>query len=552
MKNLSTLPLFLFASVLSFGQHNNEFYNDGALIHLDPGAEIHVWGDVHMYGSTGVLDNNGLIKTQGHSYSDANFQQIGTGTYRIENSDVNIGERQSINGSFAVRGGQASIGVDDGSFYNLELANDQGIVFLGTNGVVADVRNNVDFFAGTVHNRIITNAIPVTGALSYPANGASYNAVFGVMNPSSSGMTNSVVALYGNMSSVDAGYVQGHLRRAIDPSGGTYGFEVGLEPAGAGAQRGIQYIQLNFTGANNYDVMYSYFQTASPNVVAGTPIECSGNEITYFGGADHGEWFFQDQTGSGTGNYGVTVYPQDDNFITAPMWVITNNDQLTGTPNMCGLTPVGLQRTGYNTGVASFTVAAPITLLSAEFVDINAAGVGDHIDVSWKVASETNLSHYEIERSKDGVNFEYIASLNAVGNTTNSVDYNYSDFDVRPNQNYYYQVKSVDLDGSFEYTPIVMATIQAQYAGFDENAVSIFPNPTVSDFMMSIVSADEKDIAISIYNPLGQTMSKETRHITAGNTVLKFSLEEKATGIYLIEIKDTYSNQTITKRILKK
>jgi hypothetical protein len=28
-----------------------------------------------------------------------------------------------------VRGGQSQIGVNDGSFYNLELANDQGIVY---------------------------------------------------------------------------------------------------------------------------------------------------------------------------------------------------------------------------------------------------------------------------------------------------------------------------------------------------------------------------------------------------------------------------------------
>ena len=113
------LLLFLNSQHL-IAQHSNELYNDGALISVQNGAEIHVKGDVHMIG--GSLENNGLILTQGNSYSDNTFQQLGTGTYRIENSVTNAGERQFIQGSFAVRGGQSKIGTDDGSFYDLELA----------------------------------------------------------------------------------------------------------------------------------------------------------------------------------------------------------------------------------------------------------------------------------------------------------------------------------------------------------------------------------------------------------------------------------------------
>lgn len=58
----------LLVVLISFGQHNNEFYNDGALIHVQAGAEVHVLGDVHMYRATGNLQNNGLIKMQGNAY----------------------------------------------------------------------------------------------------------------------------------------------------------------------------------------------------------------------------------------------------------------------------------------------------------------------------------------------------------------------------------------------------------------------------------------------------------------------------------------------------
>lgn len=130
MKIALSIGVCLLLSAQTFSQHNNELYNDGALIHVQSGAEIHVLGDVHMKKTTAELENNGLIKTHGNSYSDALFQNTGTGTYRIENSDVNTTERQFIQGSFAARGGQSKIGVDDGSFYNLELANSQGVVYL--------------------------------------------------------------------------------------------------------------------------------------------------------------------------------------------------------------------------------------------------------------------------------------------------------------------------------------------------------------------------------------------------------------------------------------
>ena len=166
---LTTTILSLIGATFLYAQHNNEFYNDGALVHVQAGAEVHVWGDVHMMQATGDLENYGLIKVQGNSYSDNLFQQSGTGTYRVENTDVNIGERQFISGSYAVRGGQAMTGVDDGSFYTLELANDQGIVYLSGTGNIADVRNDVNFFAGAVQNRIVTDDIGMTGAIVYPA-----------------------------------------------------------------------------------------------------------------------------------------------------------------------------------------------------------------------------------------------------------------------------------------------------------------------------------------------------------------------------------------------
>ncbi|XOV66151.1 MAG: T9SS type A sorting domain-containing protein [Fluviicola sp.] len=551
MKRKSIYALLCFAFLgTAHAQHNNELYNDGALIHVQAGAEVHVWGDVHMREATGVLENDGLIKVQGHSYSDALFQQRGSGVYRVENSDVNIGERQFIQGSYAVRGGQAAIGTNDGSFYDLELANDQGIVYLVGTGNIADVRNSVDFNAGATYNRIVTHDIGATGVITYPANGSAYSSVFGVMTPVAGmgPLINNTVSTNGNMSAIDAGYIQGNFRRAISPAGGTYNYVLGLEPAGAGAQRGMQYTRLTF-GANNYDVLTGYFESGSSN--AGVPgTECSGNVIDYFGGTDHGEWIFNDITGTGTGTYEVQVWPQDDNLIAAPVWLITKDNAFQGTANQCGPTPIGLTRGGFN-GFSEFGLAAPTSALPIELIDISAVGVEDHIEVVWNVASESNLSHYELERSEDGANFELIATLDAVGNTNNTLSYQHDDYDVRSFQYYYYQVRSVDLDGSYEYTPVVVASIDGYGDGFNENAVSIYPNPTTSNTAVAIHADQQMSISMTVLTASGQLVQEQKLLLNSGNTIVNLASNQWADGVYFVELRDELSGKTITKRLIK-
>lgn len=545
------LPFTIFSCVsfitISQSQHNFEFYNNGSVVTVEAGAELHVWGDFYTQGGAATLENNGLIKVQGHSYSDNIFQQRGTGTFRIQNSDINIGETQLISGSYAVRGGQAQIGFNDGSFYNLELANDQGIVYLVGTGSVADVRSSVNFFYGSVQNRIITHDI----TLGIPANGNAYSAVFGMMNPTAGNVNflNNTITLNGNMSGLDAGYVQGKLRRAINPAGGVYGFPLGLEPAGAGAQRGVQYSQMNF-GGNDYDVISGYFQSGLDNTFASS-IECSGFLMNYFGGVDHGQWVFDDEWGFGSGTYEMRVWPQDDNFPAQSVWLISKDNSIQGTVDDCGPSPVGLDRAGFN-GFSQFGVVASTDFfLPIELININANGIEDHIAVSWNVASETNLSHYELERSEDGVNFHYMTSKNAVGNTTSAQSYSYDDFDVRYFTQYYYRVKSVDVDGDIEITPVVSASIQNSSSEFDENAVAVFPNPTTDHFAISIQSSIQRTIQVQLYNALGQLIEAQEMNLQEGNTLLKCSLEDRAYGMYMLEIRDTQSNQLITKRIVK-
>lgn len=502
----------------------------------------------------GTLNNDGLLKSDGDLYSNNTFQQRGAGTTRIQNNLVNAGQTQKISGNYAVRGGQASTGVDDGSFYDLQLANDQGIVWLevnagaGSTPYVADARNSVDFQYGAVLNRIITN-----NPAAIPANGSGYSAVFGMMNPNagSASMINNTAALNGNMSGVDAGYVQGKFRKAINAAGGTFPYHVGLEPAGAGAQRGFQYITLNF-GANNYDVVEGYFQTGLDNTFP-SAVECSGYIIDYWGGVDHGQWVFSDFTGAGTGTYTVQVWPQDDNFPSKTIWLITQNNSIQGTANECGPSPVALLRSGFSGFTSQFDVAAAdVNPLPVELIKIWAESLGDHIDVNWVVASEHNVSHYELLRSDDGVNFEFIAQIAAAGNSLTELDYNYHDYNVLRNKDYYYKYRSVDFDGSSEYSPVVKGRLTSGLSDADGLAMNVYPNPSATDFNVTLESKTDRDLSLAVYNSVGQIVMQRELHVESGQTGFILNADNWASGMYHLQITDETSGEMNWIKIIKK
>ena len=482
-------------------QHNFEWYSAGALVSVN-GAELHVLGDAHFMGNSTLEQNGGLIKVQGNLYSSNTFQQRGAGVVRLENNLVNQGETQFISGSFAVRGGQAQIGVNDGSFEFLELANDQGIVWLNGTGNVADVRSGVDFFpAGAVQpNRIVTGN-PVT----VPANGSVYPAVFGMMRPAPGAngigfFINNTVDVGGTSSPFDHSYIQGRLRRAISPAGGLYGFVLGLEPNGAGTSRGFQYVRLNF-GANNYDVVEGYFQQGSPNN-AGSPTECSGYLIDYYGGADHGEWVLRDLTGTGTGLYSVQVWPQDDNLQTKAVWLITKDDAIAGTPDECGGSPVGLLRSGFN-GFSEFAVAGADIILSVYMRGIEARPQDNRfIELRWDMEKEQNVRHYEIERSLDG---RFFAPLTTYPYTANQGGlYRIEDYAVEYGLPYYYRVKTVQQDGGFEYSRVVTASLLGQQ---NEGRIRLFPNPaTQGQITFELETAKAEDLQLEVYDVLGRRL----------------------------------------------
>lgn len=563
-----TLNLLLVSGILysipTQAQHSNEFYNNGALVYIEAGAEVHVWGDVHMTQATGTLENNGLLKVQGNMYSDHLFQQRGTGTTLIENSDVNVGERQFISGSYAVRGGTTQIGVNDGSFYNLELNNDQQAVYLVNTGTgatpqyVADVRGSVNFdprgLGATMATNIITDDIGTTGAITYPINGSNYNAEFGMMNAAegSGNYINDTWHQSGgdNLSIQDNGYIIGKHRRAISSTGGTYGYMIGLEPgaptANNGTNQGFQYVHFVF-GNNNYDVLSGYFEAGSPNNTMGAAIKCSGYNMNDFWGDRHGEWVFNDINNvTNGGEYEIRVWPQDPTVPwTGTVWTISKDNvfQYPATNplhNDCGTTPTNLKRTGFE-DFSAFEVLSGIILLDSKIVNILATPIDNkYIQLNWVTSKEVDVDHFVIERSTNNANFSPITTHTAVGHSQIQQNYSIKDYAVLPNVNYYYRVKIMNTDGSIDYTHSLVTALTKEG---NIQTIDLFPNPiSTGNATLEISSTLDKESSIIVYDAIGQRITSREINVQKGLNIYTLKTQNWPSGIYHVHINSAESS----------
>lgn len=85
---------------------------------------------------------------------------------------------------------------------------------------------------------------------------------------------------------------------------------------------------------------------------------------------------------------------------------------------------------------------------------INTNSIGDVVSLSWNAEPDNNVSTYVLERSNNGVSFDVIARLTNK-DTSGGVCY-YADSSGGPiTQLYYYRVKTIAIDNSTAYSPVV-------------------------------------------------------------------------------------------------
>lgn len=163
----------------------------------------------------------------------------------------------------------------------------------------------------------------------------------------------------------------------------------------------------------------------------------------------------------------------------------------------------------------------PVTLIS-----FTAKASNNNVALAWKSTSESNLSHYIVQRSINGVDFTDLTTVTA--NNTAGV-FNYAFLDKTPGfGSNYYQLVSVDTDGKTQTSELRSVTLGANVA-----SVTAYPNPTINQLNVSGLVAGD---IIKLFNTSGQLIANQS---TVNNQVSTLDMSNVKPGLYILSIENS-------------
>jgi hypothetical protein len=166
---------------------------------------------------------------------------------------------------------------------------------------------------------------------------------------------------------------------------------------------------------------------------------------------------------------------------------------------------------------ALLTVAGALPL---HFLSFDAYKAQRSVSLKWRTADEVNTSHFEIERSINGVDFVKIGQVSS-RNTPGNHDYSMDDWQPAKGINLY-RLKQVDLDGRFEYSKIVRVLFDMQvnmlvYPNPSSGRLNIDLNKTAGKWFSSIYDAQGRLVRQEVVAVNGTTMQLDVAALPKGN-----------------------------------
>ena len=171
-------------------------------------------------------------------------------------------------------------------------------------------------------------------------------------------------------------------------------------------------------------------------------------------------------------------------------------------------------------GRGVFTTSLAI-VLPLKLINFSGNLQNQHGVLSWKTASESNTSHFEIEKSTDGQKYSKIGMQRAAGNSSSLKEYGFTDKEIAAAVNYY-RLKMVDNDGKFTYSNVVLLR---------NNSATQIPqvvnNPFKNYLDIRFPKLPTGEVRLQLTSPSGSVV-KTQRFASVSQSVLRYNIENGA------------------------
>jgi hypothetical protein len=182
--------------------------------------------------------------------------------------------------------------------------------------------------------------------------------------------------------------------------------------------------------------------------------------------------------------------------------------------------------------------------LPVNILEFTGTNQGAYNQLKWK-ANERDMLHYELERKIDNGAFYKVANITALNSTT-VASYSYNDPLPAAGNNFYYRLKSVNTDGTFTYSSVVLIKIRRP------GKLDILGNPVTASSVIQLSLADPQKVIFKIYDTKGRVLHVQNINAVAGVNRYPFSMfGVLPSGHYVLEAiagQDRFSKRIIITR----
>ncbi|MFN3918359.1 MAG: T9SS type A sorting domain-containing protein [Flavobacteriales bacterium] len=174
----------------------------------------------------------------------------------------------------------------------------------------------------------------------------------------------------------------------------------------------------------------------------------------------------------------------------------------------------------------------PIELISFEGECKNGEAL-----LTWITATENNNSHFEIEKSADGIVYSYSGKVDGAGNSMSPIQYQFADYLVATPT--YFRLVQVDFDGARAVYPPV-AIIPCTSGNMQ------FFHPSGTQMVVVTIDATKDDIYhLRIFDAVGKlVLDGKTLNTTSGLNRFEITIPRLASGMYHINVFNNHTQQS--------
>lgn len=181
-------------------------------------------------------------------------------------------------------------------------------------------------------------------------------------------------------------------------------------------------------------------------------------------------------------------------------------------------------------------VLRPVSILPVSFINFEAKKESSGTRLIWNIERQQNVVRYEVQKSTDGILFTSIGSVTATAQNS----YSFIDAQIAPKN--FYRIKSIDLDGRYQYSSVV------QYSeGRSSITFAVLPTVVHNEVVVQHNTASQKS-RITILSADGRIVKTVLPALGLQQTTINLATQKA--GAYIIRFEDG-TGAVESKKIIK-